>query len=303
MIFQWLSFLFLKEKPKKEVPTFASLFQPFKNFRPVFQDFKDDQITRPSTVPEEVTATTVVQNDDFASIPVIEQKTPFFDHPQFYRGSQDDFPFFAGCKKSCYGVGECAPEICNGYCCKSTSQACPTEARALVNGTTFECISWFGDRSEMPAPEMSFVLGPKSKPAWAEDDFIAGNQEIIEDSCACLLEDLPQEAQKMNVECIPSENNSGCICNFSCRHSPVAKTSTATCKRSSTLVVSRFLNMQNEDFGQILDLPKNSSAKNLEEVTRSLTQDLNEVDFMWSYPKLGFMVFFELKYFLKFQVR
>ena len=295
MIFQWLSFLFIRDKPKKEPPTFESIFQsPFKNFRPIFQAITlptipptTEVLIGPTTTTTTTTTTTVVQNDNYASLP-IESNKPLFDHPQFYRGSQDAFPYFAGCKKSCYGVGECDQEICNGYCCNPTTQACPAAARELVNGTTFECISWFGDRSEMPAPEMSFVLGPKSKPAWAEDDFIPGNEEIIEESCACLIEDLPQEARKMKAECSITENNE-CTCIFSCRHSPVAKTTTATCRRSST-IVSRYFSVQNDNFGEILDLPFNRSVESLEGVHRSLTEDLNEIDFMWSYPKLGFMV-------------
>ena len=145
MIFQWLSFLFIRDKPKKEVPTFESIFQsPFKNFRPIFAPVTDPPVTEPTSP--------VVENDSPASIP-IEAKTPFFDDPQFYRGSQEAFPYFAGCKKSCYGVGECAPEICDGYCCKPTTQACPEAARKLVEGTTFECISWFGElKSKKMAP-------------------------------------------------------------------------------------------------------------------------------------------------------
>jgi len=47
--------------------------------------------------------------------------------------------------------------------------------------------------------------------------------------------------------------------------------------------------VQNDNFGEILDLPFNRSVESLEGVHRSLTEDLNEIDFMWSYPKLGFM--------------
>ena len=126
MIFQWLSFLFIRERPKTEkTPELTDIVLPFKNFKPIFTPIK---------LEESSTAKTEIQNSQHFG--------PKFETPQFYRGSQEGFPAFPGCKRPCSGVGECAVDICNGYCCKKDTQACPEAARTLVGkrDDSFFCV-------------------------------------------------------------------------------------------------------------------------------------------------------------------
>ena len=144
----------------------------------------------------------------------------------------------------------------------------------------------------MPAPELTFVLGPKSKPSWAEESESSSDvAEIIEDSCACSVEDLPSEAGQMKAECSSSRNEGECKCSFSCKNSPEAKTTVATCKLTHSRVgVSRYLNLESETelvLDQIYDFDKNSSMEKFARAER-----LQKADYIWQYPKLGFMVRF-----------